>query len=135
MMVYSSDVVEQKLLKSKHPHLFDGVNPPAPPAPPAPPIPRTEQGEPVDIESVKPASLLESLKLGKKLKSVKTVVKDKTPKGTEINAEASSSNVNLEDIRAGTNSTGNRSLLDALSDKFNKIQAIIVDEETNVSDD
>lgn len=88
-----------------------------PPAPPAPPIPLTEYGIPEEIKLDKPKSLLESIKKGMKLKPTETVVKDNTPKGTEINAEASSSKVTLD-----TNKEDNTW---SLSKQFNKMRKAV----------
>jgi hypothetical protein len=141
MLTYSSDVIEQKNIDSRNQHKFVNPEPPN-----APPIPSTEHGNLENIKSNKPSSLLESIKQGRKLKSVETTVKDNTPKGEifipktdqESNIVKDDSSNIVEDNAIASSSkiesTPKRNLLDALSHKFNKINKV-VDEETNISDD
>lgn len=125
--------------------------PPAPPAPPqapaAPPAPpTTNQGVPTEEFNAKPASLLEQIALGKNLKKVETRESDivnialeqrfgkpKTkPEASSTNQEtttskpeASSSNLEASSSKPET------TLIDKLSNQFNKITGRTVEEDNN----
>lgn len=119
MLVYSSDMVEKQVidkLPPGHPAKFDNTVPPAPPAPPIfeAPIPSTEKGA--------PTGLMDAIK-SKILKPTETIVKDSTPQGRILeednNATASSSKVKID-----TPTTKKSGILEALSNKFDKINQI-----------
>jgi hypothetical protein len=101
MLVYASDQVDQ----TPKPGITQ-LPPVAPTPPPAPPLPSNNP----EIEATKPSSLLDQIKKGKSLKSVRKMVeKDKTPDKPS-------------------------SILDALKNKMDTIRPMVENEDTDDKD-
>ena len=114
MIVYSSEEVNLTP-KASTSHLPAAT--PAPPAPAAPPAPEAPPIAPT--QTGMPSGLLEQITKGKSLRKTETILKDKSSKGTILNAEAGPSNITLD--KQEENKTS--SIFDKLSKKIDKIRA------------